>query len=77
MNQIQIGEKYSCWGIGLQEPVVGIVEKIYENTFLVNVLDYNEKDIDQLIAFHYKVLVRNGSVVKSVGDFQVVSEIAT
>ncbi|MGX7205767.1 hypothetical protein [Enterococcus pingfangensis] len=39
METIEIGLAYECRAIGIKKEVVGIVEQLYNNTILINVLD--------------------------------------
>lgn len=66
MEEVKIGKQYLCQAIGLEKAVLGVVEKIYTNTFLINVIDYNDVDELRLIEYHYRVLVPNDKVINSV-----------
>lgn len=58
MEDIKIGETYSCQAIGLKEAVVGTVEQVYLHTAVVNVLEYQECDYEKVIDLQERVVVK-------------------
>lgn len=62
MEKVRIGGHYLCQAIGLEKEILGVVEKIYTNTVMVNVIDYHDVDENQLIDFHYRVLVKHDNI---------------
>lgn len=70
MEKVKIGGQYRCLAIGLEKEVLGVVEKAYTNTFLINVIDYNDVDEHRLIEYHYRVLVPYDSIVDSLNSVE-------
>lgn len=58
MENIEIGGTYLCRAIGLEKEVVGVVEKLYVNTVLINVVEYDPIDRTKVIELQNRLLVK-------------------
>lgn len=58
METIEIGLAYECRAIGIKNEVVGIVEQLYNNTILINVLDCDQSDRAAIIELQNRLLVK-------------------
>ncbi|EOH96421.1 hypothetical protein [Enterococcus pallens] len=58
MENIEIGGTYLCKAIGLEKEVVGVVEQLYTNTALINVLTYDPIDRTKVIELQNRLLVK-------------------
>lgn len=58
MENIEIGGTYLCKAIGLEKEVVGVVEQLYTNTALINVLTYDTIDRTKVIELQNRLLVK-------------------
>lgn len=58
MENIEIGGTYLCKAIGLEKEVVGIVEQLYNNTAIINVVTYDPTDRARVIELQNRLLVK-------------------
>ncbi len=58
MENIEICGTYLCKAIGLEKEVVGVVEQLYTNTALINVLTYDPTDRTKVIELQNRLLVK-------------------
>lgn len=63
MKNIQIGNSYQCQAIGLEKEVVGVVEQLYNNTVLINVVSCEAIDRPTVIELQNRLLVKYEDVV--------------
>lgn len=63
METIEIGLAYECRAIGIKNEVVGIVEQLYNNTILINVLDCDQSDRAAIIELQNRLLVKYEDVL--------------
>lgn len=58
MNNIEIGLSYECRAIGIEKEVVGVVEQVYNNTVLINVVSCDPTDRASVIELQNRLLVK-------------------
>ncbi|MEO1770931.1 MULTISPECIES: hypothetical protein [Enterococcus] len=58
MENIEIGRTYLCRAIGLEKEVVGVVEQLYINTAMINVVTYDPIDRAKVIELQNRLLVK-------------------
>ncbi|GCF95745.1 hypothetical protein NRIC_36360 [Enterococcus florum] len=58
MENIEIGEAYQCKAIGLEKEVIGVVEQLYTNTALINVVQCESVDRIAVIERQNRLLVK-------------------
>ncbi|KRM89751.1 hypothetical protein [Liquorilactobacillus vini] len=62
-NDFKIGQKVKCKKFGsLNHDFVGSIEKIYENSALVKILEYDQEDEVAVNDFHKRAIVRLKSI---------------
>ncbi|MBM7712787.1 hypothetical protein [Enterococcus xiangfangensis] len=66
METIEIGLAYECRAIGIKKEVVGIVEQLYNNTILINVLNCNQADRATVIELQNRLLVKYEDVLSCI-----------
>lgn len=66
METIEIGLAYECRAIGIKKEVVGIVEQLYNNTILINVLDCDQIDRATVIELQNRLLVKYEDVLSCI-----------
>ena len=62
METIEIGLTYECQAIGIEKEVVGIVEQLYNNTVLINVVSCAPSDRAAVIELQNRLLVKYENV---------------
>ncbi|MGL9728559.1 hypothetical protein [Enterococcus sp. DIV0756] len=55
---IEIGVAYECKAIGIEKEVVGVVEQLYNNTVLINVVQCAPTDRATVIELQNRLLVK-------------------
>jgi hypothetical protein len=64
-TNFKIGQKVKCKKFGsLNHDFVGSIEKIYENSALVNILEHDQEDEVAVNDFHKRAIVRLKSMKK-------------
>lgn len=63
MNNIEIGLAYECRAIGIEKEVVGVVEQLYNNTVLINVVTCDPSDRANVIELQNRLLVKYDDVL--------------
>ncbi|WP_159722484.1 hypothetical protein [Enterococcus sp. CSURQ0835] len=63
MENIKIGNSYQCQAIGLEKEVIGVVEQLYNNTVLINVVSCDPIDRPTVIELQNRLLVKYEDVV--------------
>ncbi|MFC4772367.1 hypothetical protein [Enterococcus hermanniensis] len=58
MDNIEIGLTYECKAIGIEKAVTGVVEQLYNNTVLINVVDCEQTDRAAIIELQNRLLVK-------------------
>ncbi|MGM0166908.1 hypothetical protein IGI39_001888 [Enterococcus sp. AZ135] len=58
METIEIGLAYECQAIGIENEVVGVVEQLYNNTVLINVVTCASADRATVIELQNRLLVK-------------------
>ncbi|MDR1473793.1 MAG: hypothetical protein LBI41_04495 [Lactobacillales bacterium] len=64
--ELKIGHKYRVLPIEFKNEIIGEVMKIYENTALILVEKYDEKDRIAVIDKHQRVLVKKENVLDEI-----------
>lgn len=55
---IEIGLAYECKAIGIEKEVIGVVEQLYNNTVLINVIQCARTDRATVIELQNRLLVK-------------------
>ena len=63
METIEIGLAYACRAIGIEKEVVGVVEQLYNNTVLINVVTCDPVDRAAVIELQNRLLVKYENVL--------------
>ncbi|WP_427814332.1 hypothetical protein ACQKTA_04405 [Enterococcus sp. 22-H-5-01] len=58
MDNVEIGLTYECKAIGIEKEVTGVVEQLYNNTVLINVVDCEPTDRTAIIELQNRLLVK-------------------
>ncbi|MEG1504489.1 MAG: hypothetical protein RSC16_09595 [Enterococcus sp.] len=58
MDNVEIGLTYECKAIGIEKEVTGVVEQLYNNTVLINVVDCEPTDRAAIIELQNRLLVK-------------------
>lgn len=58
MENIEIGLAYECRAIGIEKEVIGVVEQLYNNTVLINVVTCDPTDRAAVIELQNRLLVK-------------------
>ena len=66
METIEIGLAYECQAIGIEKEVVGVVEQLYNNTVLINVVSCAPSDRAAVIELQNRLLVKYDDVLACV-----------
>jgi hypothetical protein len=64
--ELKIGHKYRVLPIEFQNEVIGEIMKIYENTAVILVEKYDEKDRIAILDKHQRVLVKKENVLDEI-----------
>ncbi|BBM17917.1 MULTISPECIES: hypothetical protein [Enterococcus] len=63
METIEIGLAYECRAIGIEKEVIGVVEQLYNNTVLINVVTCDPSDRAAVIELQNRLLVKYENVL--------------
>ena len=63
METIEIGLAYGCRAIGIEKEVIGVVEQLYNNTVLINVVTCDPSDRAAVIELQNRLLVKYENVL--------------
>ena len=63
METIEIGLAYECRAIGIEKEVIGVVEQLYNNTVLINVMTCDPSDRAAVIELQNRLLVKYENVL--------------
>jgi hypothetical protein len=66
MREITIGSTFRCEAVGIHKEVIGIVEKCYNNTVLINVIDYDTADRTIMIEMQHRLLVKYDRLIEEI-----------
>ncbi|WP_438849786.1 hypothetical protein [Enterococcus sp. AZ048] len=61
-DSVEVGFTYECHAVGIKNIVVGVVEQLYGNTVMINVLRCHQSDRAAVIERQNKLLVRYKNV---------------
>lgn len=59
---VEVGFTYECHAVGIKNIVVGVVEQVYANTVVINVLRCHKSDRAAVIERQNKLLVKHENV---------------
>jgi len=59
---VEVGLTYECHALGIKNSVIGVVEQLYANTVVINVLRCHQNDRATVIELQNKLLVRYENV---------------
>lgn len=63
METIEIVLAYECRAIGIEKEVIGVVEQLYNNTVLINVVTCDPSDRAAVIELQNRLLVKYENVL--------------
>jgi len=64
--EFKIGHAYRCLPVELENEVVGVITKVYENTVMILVEEYSKKDRVAVLDKHQLVIVRKPNVFEEI-----------
>lgn len=59
---VEVGLAYECHAIGVKNSVVGVVEQLYANTVVINVVRCDQSDRAAVIGLQNRLLVKYENV---------------
>lgn len=57
-ESVEVGLTYKCHAVGIKNIVVGVVEQLYANTVVINVLRCHQSDRATVIERQHKLVVK-------------------
>ncbi|MFV0558023.1 MAG: hypothetical protein ACK5MW_05235 [Enterococcus sp.] len=72
MDAVKLGQSYICKPIGLENSVVGVIERTYINTVLINVESCEQEDRVTVLDRQNRMLVKFCDIYSPYGVTQVV-----